>query len=729
MFLLFRIQIFATILCVIFGAQLQAQDYSQTVKGQVYDKAVKLPLIGATVVVMNQQNETISGTVTDADGRFRLEKIPVGNQRLKVSFLGYKDRLLPNMQVISGKELDLNIDLEENLIITKEAVITATVDKQKPLNELSAVSTRTFSVEETQKFAMAVNDPARMASAFAGVAVGNDGNNQIYIRGNSSNSMVWRMEGVDIPNPNHFSSVGASGGGVSVLSAQVLSNSDFSTGAFTAEYGNVLSGVFDLRLRKGNADKREYTLTAGVLGFDFSTEGPIALGKRTGSYLVNYRYSTLSVLDLIGVPLGSGVTKYQDLSFNIWLPTERLGSFTIFGLGGLSNQVYHGKADSLAWKEDEFSKYEGTFASNVGVIGLTHQVVRGSKVHIKSVLAYSGTINEDYTNEYQPDYRLRSIIEENHKQTKLTLSSTLSYKLNKQSYFRLGAYGDLLGYGLKQSNWHDDAEALVNEVNSKGNTETAHVFGTWQYRASERLTASIGVHGFGFLLNNKYSFEPRASVKYNLAPKSSISLGYGLHSQMQPLGVYFAKDEQTNHLVNSDLGLTKAHHLVLSYDQMLSSSLRLKAETYYQALSNVPVQRDTATSYSMLNLIQDFPAEALVNDGVGRNYGLELTLEKFLSRGLYFLAASSIYDSEYKGSDGVWHNTQFNLGYVNSLVAGKEWGWNRRNKRRSFGLNIKLTQMGGLRESPLDLEASKLKGESVYDNTQAFGSQLPAYFV
>src|SRR6218665_335004 len=325
----------------LFGNLAIAQ--TQVVRGVVIDKVSQAPIPGAKVIVQNL--EPINGTVTDEEGMFTLNEIPVGSRTFLIVAIDYKEVVLQNITVNAGKEVVLTIVMEEDIKKLEEVVISGTVNKTEALNELSTVSTRTFSVEETQKFAAAVNDPARMATSFAGVVTAGDGNNNISIRGNSPNGLLWRMEGVEIPNPNHFSNVGTSGGGISILSAQLMTNSDFSTGAFAAEYGNALSGVFDLKLRKGNNEKREYTLQAGILGLDVSTEGPFKKG-RDGSYVVNYRYSTLDILSKLGVPIfGDASTIYQDLTFNLSLPTKKAGVFGLFGFGGLSAQTLVAKKD------------------------------------------------------------------------------------------------------------------------------------------------------------------------------------------------------------------------------------------------------------------------------------------------------------------------------------------------------------------------------------------------
>jgi hypothetical protein len=717
--------IFFALLLMLLTGSVDAQNYTQTLKGAVLDKAVKTPLIGATVVLLTAEQPT--GAMTDPNGKFRLPAVPVGKHTLRVTYLGYKEAIIPNITLNSGKEVDLIIELEEALITTQEVVVRAKTVKQKPLNELSTVSARTFSVEETQRFAAAVNDPGRMASSFAGVAMSNDGSNTIAIRGNAPNGLLWRMEGVDIPNPNHFSAVGTSGGGISILSAQVLSNSDFVTGAFAAEYGNALSGVFDLKLRKGNAEKREFTLQAGLLGLDAAAEGPMRFGKQTGSFLVNYRYSTLSVLGKLGVNLGDAQTDFQDLSFNLWMPAGKLGQFTLFGMGGLSNQKYQGQADSLLWVDNGDKQYSWDFKANTGVVGLTHSLVLGDNTFLRNVVAVSGTSNGSRTDEFQKDYSLRRLFDGGYDQVKTTVSSTLTHKFNARHLLRTGAYVNFMDYDFQQNEWDDEAERLVEQLRNTGTAASANAFAQWQYRASERLTVNAGAHAIYFSLNNTYSVEPRAAVRYAFNERQSLSLGYGLHGQLQPLGVYFIKNE-TGVQPNRDLELTRAHHLVLSYDHTLPGNWRLKPELYYQALFDVPVTRDTRDAFSMLNVIEGFSGEILTNRGKGRNYGAELTVEKFLTNGFYFLLSTALFRSEYQGSDEVWRSTRFNSNFVNSLVTGKEWNWNRGRKNRTFGINLKLTAMGGLRETPIDLAASIEQGKTVRDENRAFEERMPDYF-
>lgn len=705
-----------------------AQTITQTIRGNVVDKISQSPLPGVIITLLN--SSPIKGCSTDSEGNFKLNEVAIGKQSLRVSFLGYKELVLQNLVVNSGKELVITVQLEEDSKAIQEFVVSEKVEKNKALNPMSTVSTRTFSVEETQKFAAAVNDPARMATSFAGVTQGPDGNNHISIRGNSPNGLLWRMEGVEIPNPNHFSSVGTSGGGISILSAQLLGNSDFSTGAFAAEYGNALSGVFDLKLRKGNNEKREYTFQLGLLGVDAASEGPIKAGYE-GSYLVNYRYSTLNLLSKIGVPIDDGSTNFQDLSFNVSLPTKKVGNFSVFGFGGLSYQRTNAKKDTAKWSEDSFTQYNSNFYSNTGAVGITHTKLYNNQSYLKTILAFSGSQNASKYDKLQEDFvNLTTEQEEKYFQNKITLSSSYTKKISAKSNVRTGIIANQLGYNLELKDKKDTSE-LITRIHVKGATQTFQAFFQWNYKLSNQLTTNLGLHYNQLLLNNSNSIEPRASLKYDVNANQNITLGYGLHSQLQPIGVYFAQSQSEDGRIltpNKNLALSKAHHIVMGYDVNINSFSHIKAEIYYQHLFSLPISKDTSSTYSIVNSTDGYTADELVNNGLGKNYGLELTYERFLHKNLYYLLSASLYDSKYKAADGVWYDTRFNTNYTFSFTGGKEWTLSEKRKSRVIGFNLKALYVGGFRYTPIDLNASVSKGETVVDDNQTFKEKNPDYY-
>lgn len=722
----YKFLLFFVVVCIAPGYRAQQQNVTQSLRGMVVDKISQSPVPGAIVLLLNSQNQILSSC--DGEGRFQLRNVPIGKQSIKVTFFGYKELTLNNITVNSGKEVILTIQLEEDIQNMEEVEVKAKTEKNKPLNDMSAVSTRAFSVEETQKFAAAVNDPGRMATSFAGVISAGDGGNQISIRGNSPNGLLWRMEGVEIPNPNHFSSVGSSGGGISILSAQLLGNSDFSSGAFASEYGNALSGVFDLKLRKGNDQKREYTAQAGLLGVDFSAEGPFKKGY-SGSYLVNYRYSTLNLLSKMGIPIGDAITNFQDLSFNIFLPTKKLGNFGAFGFGGLSYQTTQAQTDTLEWAKDEFYRLKTNFYSNTGAAGFTNTKLFNNQSYLKTALVFSGTKNGFEAEQLQYDLRsFTRLILQNYTQNKITLSTTYTKKLNPKSSYRTGVILNQLYYNLTEKEKGDSNE-LVTKISVRGQTQSVQGFYQWNYKCSEKLTTNLGLHYLHLLLNNSNAIEPRASISYAVNPKNTLSLGYGLHSQIQPIGVYFAQSTDSGGRIvtpNKNLELSKAHHLVTGYDLSINAFTHIKTEVYYQHLFNVPVSQDKTSTYSILNSIDGYPTEPLVNEGLGRNYGLELTLERFLHNNLYYLVSGSLYNSEYRASNGNWYNTQFNTNYALTVTMGKEWSLSEKNK--VIGFNIKSVYVGGYRNTPIDLEASAEAGKTVVQQDQAFEHKNPDYY-
>lgn len=699
-----------------------AQTLTQTVRGKVTDHITKSPIPGATVMVLG--SDPLIGAVTDESGDFKITQVPVGAYTLRIGFVGYRDAILSQIQVNSGKETVLTIVMEEEFNQMDEVVVSAT-EKDRTINDMVTVSGRTFSVEETRKYAAAINDPGRMATSFAGVVGSDDGNNNISIRGNNPSALLWRMEGIDIPNPNHFAAAAAAGGGVSILSAQLLDNSDFITGAFPAEYGNALSGVFDLNLRKGNNEKREFTVQASLLGTDIAAEGPFSKNYR-GSYLINYRYSTLSMLASLGVPLGDFVTNFQDLSFNFFLPTGTKSTITVFGFGGLSDQNRNALQDSLTW-QTEFDRMSSTFFSNTGAVGIKHAYILNKSNFLQTtVLASGSSMGDKYgilNREYQDEERLYA----DFGQSKITFSSVLNTKISPKYSLRSGVFLNQLHYNVYERGFEENTGQMQTHIDEKGNTQSVQAFSQLNVRASQRLTLNMGLHYLQLMLNNSTALEPRFSASFALDEKQRINLGYGLHSQVQPLGTYFAQKEEEGTITfpNKNLGLNRSHHVVLGYDRSLNPYLRMKVETYYQHLFDIPVMPGTHETYSILNQEWSLMTDPLVNRGFGKNYGTEFTLEQFTHRGLYFLLSASLYSSQYKTEENVWRNTRFNGRANLALTAGKEYHW---RKNRTFGINLRTIYGGGFWNTPIDLDASIAQGGTVLVESMAYTEQNPAYF-
>lgn len=688
------------------------QYLTQTLRGKVLDKDSGLPLIGATLMV--NESDPLIGTATNADGEFQFQPMRVGRYNITVQSMGYEPKLVSDVLLKAGKETELSIYLSESIVQLDEVTVNAKKHKGETLNKMALVSARSFSVQETNRYAGSFDDPARMASSFAGVMGSPDGNNDIIVRGNSPRGMLWRMEGIEIPNPNHFAEEGASGGAISALNSKMLDNSDFYTGAFPAEYGNAYSGVFDLRLRNGNKHKREYSFMVGVLGTDFTAEGPFKKGGNA-SYLVNYRYSSLAMLNAVGIKVaGDAVPKFQNSSFKVNIPTKKAGTINIFGLGGLSGI------------SEDMSDFKNEFNTDLAVLGISHTIPLDDKTILKTVFAYTGSRNIwEYRDSIAPDqYRFEG--EEKIKYNNLSMSAYLNRKINANHSLKTGVTFTKNYYNVLGRFWNEDEDYLETEVDRKGDTETFHAYLSWKYRVLQNLTFIAGAHYSQLFLNNNNSFEPRAALRWELNAKQSLSFGFGVHSKIESLSNYLAQTEDESGTVtypNEDLGFSKAKHYVLGYDRIINKNLVLKVEAYYQDLYDVPVEDDPTSTFSALNSNNGYTNIKLVNEGTGKNYGVDFTLEKFFSKNYYFLTTASVFDSKYTAMDKKERNTMYNTNYLFSALGGKEWQIKNNGIESTLAVSAKAIFNGGNHYTPIDVEASKEYGYTKYNNELSYAYQ------
>lgn len=695
-----------------------AQDITQTLRGTIYDQSTHEPLIGATIVVQN--SNPVIGTTTDEAGNFSIANLPLGRVSLEISYIGYESRVIPEVLITSAKEVVLSIALKEAATELEGVEVVVGIRKEKALNAMATVSARTFSVEETQRYAGGLSDPARLASAFAGVSTGNLQDNSIVVRGNAPQGVQWRLEGVEIPSPQHFSGGNVIGGGlVTLFSNQVIGNSDFFTGAFPAEYGNALAAVFDVKMRTGNTSRYEHTAQVGVLGLDFASEGPLSRAKGS-SYLFNYRYSTLGLLSDLKINKTGQRIKYQDLSFKLNFPTEKAGTFSLWGIGGIDNTHKDALSAPADWKTD-IDRVNNNWDTYVGTVGLRHQITAGERSFVESHLAFSGTddrISTDYLSDdasvFTPDSRLKK------QNGTLTLATSLTHKLSSLVTLKVGISSEQLFYKYNLSAAQDYVPSTYARiVNSAGNTHLTEGYAQLKYQLSPSLLANVGLRTHYFGLNKELSLESRAGLTWKLSDKHSLSFGYGKHSQPEDLNVYMI--EVGGVAVNKNLKLSDAHHFVLGYDWMLTDKLRFKAEAYYQYLWNIPGEE--GTSYSLINLRRAlYLNKALVNNTKGRNYGIDLTLERFLGDNYYYLITGSIFKSEYKAGDNVWRNTRYNKGFVLNALFGKEFYF--ANNRKVLDVNARVSVTGGERYSPILESQSLAQKRVIYDESRAFSEQF-----
>ena len=704
----------------------------QNIKGQAIDKETGLPLIGANIFI--QDSNPLIGTVTDVDGYYLFTDMPVGRYRLACSYIGYESQVTGSLILTTGKELIYDFLLEEAINLV-EVEITSVVETDALTAQLATISVQEFDSELTSRFAGSRSDVARMAAGFAGVSANDDSRNDIVIRGNSPSGLLWRLNGIDIPNPSHFGSLGATGGPVSILNNNLLTNSTFLTGAFPANYGNALSGVFDLTLRKGNRDKFEGLFAVSFNGFEGGIEGP--LGKKGGSYLINYRYSVIGLIDKLtggstggGTGTGDAIPEFQDVSFHIHLPTEKLGTFSLFGFGGDSSIEFLSDiaaSDSPNLFTD--SNEDLRFRTNSNIIALTNKHYYSDKSFGKLSVSYARSGVNTEVDTISGLLETVPVFRDNSDQDRLRVAYDFKSKLNKKHIINAGVNYSNLNFNFLDS-VRNSATSFRILRDFDDNASLSQAYAQWQYRHNEKLTTNVGLFTQHFGFNNTSAIEPRFNMRYELTPKLDWTFGAGRHSRVQDFQLYqviTTLDNGQTINTNRDLSFTKSDQVVTGLNFKLSEKWSIKSEFYLQSLSDVPVE-ESPSSFSALNLGADFnipSRDSLVNEGAGQNYGVELTLERSFSNGFYLLSTLSVFESTYKGSNGQEFNTAFGNNYVANILTGKEISL---SDKLTLGLDIKATMAGGRRFTPIDLEASILEGEAVLERDNPFSQRFDDYF-
>ncbi len=691
---------------VAFNSNLYSQSLTQTVRGKVYDNTTQETLPFATIMVQN--TDPLIGAITNGEGDFILQNVTVGRIDIRVDMLGYDSYVINELLVISGKELVLNIGLQQSNTELNEVVVR--VSKESPLNSMTSLSARQFTVEETQRYAGGLDDPARLVSSFAGVASPSVGSSGISVRGNNPAGLLWRIEGVEVPNPNHFADLTIAGGGMlTAISSQMMGNSDFFTGAFPAEYGNASSGVFDIKLNSGNSSKRQYTLQAGLLGTDFATQGPFVKGKNA-TYNMNYRYSTMALVAPV-LPDDAGVLKYQDISFKTNFPTKKSGTFSFWGIGALDG-VDMVAIDSTDWKTNTDRDNSQT-SLNMFATGFSHKISVNSSAFLNSTISASG--NGVSFREQRLDFNLqpRPQSKAENQLYRVAIQSNISKRFGTKHSNKTGFNFQYLSYNLDIQQSLSEGTPLVQLANQKGNSGLLQVYTQSKINVLPKLTLNLGLNTQYFLLNDNLSIEPRVGIKYDLNDSHKFAFAYGVNSRIEQLPVYFT--EASGSHPNKDLEFMKSSQYVFSYAAKLSDKMRFTVEPYFQKLNNVPVAPDGYIS-TLNNDNALFFSEILCSDGTGRNIGIDFTLERFLHKGFYYMLTASFYDSKYTAADGIERNTRYNKNYVFNIVAGKEWNIGK-NKNKILGVNARCNYLGGNRIEPVDQELSVQRKKVVYGET------------
>ncbi len=723
--LCFMKKLFFAVLFISQSFFVLSQEITQKIRGKVFDNETRNGLPGANIIIIG--SSPFIGTTTDIDGNFIFDKVQVGRVSMQISYIGYENYYVYDILVSSGKEIVLNIPLIESFTSLSEIVIIPDIEKDKALNTMATLSAKTFSVEDASRYAGGMDDPSRLASSFAGVTPSTVENNEIVIRGNAAKGILWKVEGVETPAPNHLAGLFSGGGVNTMFNSNMLSNSDFFTGAFPSEYGNALSGVFDINLRTGNNTKREYVIQLGSYGVDFGAEGPFTKGKKA-SYLFNYQYSTYGLLqDLL--PQVTGLPSYSDLSLKLNFPTKNAGVFSFWSINGMGSIHYVNEKDTSKW-ETNYDSYDYDIHYNLTASGLNHRTTIGNSSYLFSSVSFSTTEYINRNTYFKPDLKEIPVSDQNEVDYKYSFSSFLNHKFNNRHTNKTGLIVNRIQYKYDVVANTDvaDNDRLDFFVKSSDFAYHYQFYSQSKIKLTKNIDINSGLHFLLLTTNNEVNIEPRIGINWQLTEKHRFSFAYGKHSKIEPLRIYLMeiKTDSGFEILNKNLKLTKAHHFILGYDWKITQDLHLRFEPYYQKLFDVPVIQDS--SFSMINYDNEmYFSSQLFSKGKGTNIGIDITLERFMKNGYYYLLTTSLFDSKYIGGDGVERNTRYNQNLVLNILGGKEW---QTKKNNTFSLNGKFTILGGRRYAPVDVEKSISSQFVVYDNSRVFEVQAPTnYYV
>ena len=715
---------------------LIAFSQTQTIRGTVTDEWQGQPLVGASVFLVLADSIEVIGTVTDQSGRYRLEGVPIGRQQLKISYLGYETALLSELLVETGKEFIQDVQLSEATAALQAVVVQAKGKHSMP----HPLSIYTMKVEEQFRYPTTYYDPARLATTLPGVTGVDDQGNNISVRGNSPASLKWRLEGVEIVNPNHTANAGtfsdrptAAGGGVNILSAQLLGTSNFLTGTFPAGYGNALGGIMDMYFRNGNDEQQEFTAQASVIGLEAAAEGPIGSsqsalsfslnqGRPTGSYLINYRYSFVGILTAAGADFGGEKINFQDLSFHFNFPILKNAEIGFFGVGGQSKNVYDTPADENNIAEEK-ELFNIDFNSKMGAAGVILNASINKKIKLNTTVVYSGLehkrFSEKIINVPEPTLWSDDIINE----SKLAFSSKLFYKKNTNQNYEIGVQASreetsfnsfftdnfgAYGYGEKINGW-----LFQPYFNSR-------------FYLNKKLKLNAGLHGHYFTYSpDHFLLLPRASLSYFLNKKQQINLAYSWQAQTQQTQVYAA-----SLLDEKNIGPTQSQQIAASFQHRFKKGAFIKSEIYYQYIFDVPVSVKNNSTFSILNNIENLQPlqDTLNNNGKGRNYGIDIYFEQPILKNNYARLGASLYRSFYTDNNGVERPTRFDGRYLINYTYGSEKTKKKTKKTVIRGYSSRISYYGGFRQTPIFSAASVSEGRTVFQEFAANSKKLKNYF-
>ena len=658
--------------------------------------------------------------ITDESGYFKIDDIPVGKHRLLISSNDYELVIVPEIEVLAGKQAEVNVSLDKVSRELAEVVVRANsirkTTKDKPINHMALTGIRSFTIEEVKRYPFSLEDPSRLVARFAGVSKTHE-QTGLIVRGHSAQSVLWRLESLPITSPNHIFFNEAANGYLPIFNIYLLRNSDFMHGIYPAEYGNAIGGILDVSLREGNYDTYEGSVKVGIFGIETFAEGPLDK-KGKASFIVGGRFNPISFFrgQLPGA-LGK-FPRTTDFSFKVTTHIKK-DKITVFGLGGFSDSYYDASeldTNEIASQYPHDSKRVKTYLLG----GVSYRKFLPQRGYIHTA------IGANYNREYHYLFDSTSAIDVIDSRTLMTtLNSYLHYVANSRHQFRVGVTASHYYLNFKANNFREQ------EVRRdyQGHTALLQVHAQWMYTITKKLKFNVGINGQYLLFNETAGISPRFALSWQFLASHRLSLGYGWNHQMQTWETYLNRSQQARdfgQLPDANLGFNKNHHVSLTYDWAIINNLRLKLEGYFQYLYDLPLSQaePNASLFNITTTQELLSWTHFENTGVGRSYGVELTVEKFFSEGYYGLATSTFFDAQYQGKNGEWRNTESSKQFLGNLLLGKEFKIGKEKNNRFFIDVGYMFKMGSF-YTPVNLKASIAADEQIRDWDKAYTLRHP----
>lgn len=685
--------------------------FSQQIFGTITDEISAAPIDGAQVSVV-KSGQLVKSFNTKVNGQFFFDSLSPGYYHLIVVAKGFQTMTRSEILIAGGKQQIVNVEM-----VSPNQLLSGALIKSEGILNRENQLLGEIGLKREQIFRYpAVNfDPARLAASFSGIAQTDDGTNGLSIRGNSPGTLRWRLAGIDIVNPNHLPNAGtfddraaSSSGGVLLFSAQLLSNCSAITGAYSPGLGDVNGGIMDMHLREGNTRRPEHTVQAGLTGLDVATEGPVPGG---GSYLVNYRYSTVGILGLLGISFGGERIGFQDLSFQTSLKGKKGGTWKAFAVSGVSHNRFYPKTDSIRnYKETR----NIDFKSQTEISGWTFQKSVGFRTNVQMSMVFSGQKNA----REEASRVVESSIRDGNTEFRVGYQTNVTHHLTERIRLKGGLYFQGIGY---RSYSQVDSSPQLDQSTQIRMLQPWISSTIWS--RNRKWMLMTGIHSINLAQKsatiNDARLEPRIALQYKIGNKHRLLGSHVWHSQLAPLWVLADKN-------NDRLELVRSRSATLAYLFQIGTNTNFKLEGFLQSQKQVPVS-SIAGVFSVINeqALRSLPA--LRQDGKGLNRGVEISLDRKMEGSWFFNANLSFLDSRFM-VDGIWRSSRWDIGRQNNLVVGKEWYRNRKKGiTNTFGINMRLMQRGGFRSMPIDEQESELFGETRFNADNGYTAKENPY--